>query len=92
MRVVAEAQSWLVANPDEARKILKDKEFRAMDQATFDASFAGYLPFFLPKPDVSRAEVETGIQLAQRFSRKPITVTYEKLVDDSIVRELAASR
>lgn len=92
MRAVAEAQKWLAANPAEARKILKEKEFRAMDQATFDASFEGYRPFFLPTPAVSRQAVDTGIELAQRFSKAPISVTYDRLVDESIAKEVSGSQ
>jgi len=87
VRAIAKAQVLLAEHPDQARKILKEKQFASMDQPTFDASFDGNIAFYAHKPEVSLAGVQTALDLAKRFSREPITLKADALIDNSIAAD-----
>lgn len=88
VRAIAKAQVYLLDHEQDARKILKDKDFSKMDQHSFDLGFAANAPFYPRTPDIVRSEVDAGLQLAQHFRRDKLTVTYEKLVDKSVLEEI----
>lgn len=90
MRAISKAQVMLTEKQADARKLLKDKQFPQMDQDTFDIGFNSLIPFYLKSPEASRESVEAGLALAKKFSRTPITLTYDTLVDPTVVKEALA--
>lgn len=92
IRAVANAQKLLFENQSEARKLLKEREFPQMDQETFDIGFKSLVPFYLKNPEISRQSFDAGIALAQKFSRQPITLTYDQIVDPTIAKEALDKR
>ena len=89
LHAIAAAQTYLAEKPEEARTILKQKDFPKMDQRSFNLAFDANRSFYAKSPAIVREEVDAGLEIARRFTRGTFKVTYEKIVDTSIVTALS---
>lgn len=89
VRAIATAQTYLAEKPEEARTILKQKDFPKMEQRSFDLAFDANRSFYAKSPAIVRQDVDAGLELARRFTRGAFRVTYEQIVDTSIVTALS---
>jgi NitT/TauT family transport system substrate-binding protein len=84
VKALGRAEAFMQLHPDEAKAVLKDKEFPQMDQSVFDISFEAAFPFFAKTPAVADTNVSAALDLANKFSKQPLTLKPADLVDKSL--------
>lgn len=87
-RAIARAALLIARNPDQARAASRTY-FKEMDAATYELSWATYLPYFPRDPDIKRDgfDKELTLEKAVLPPASSTTVPYDKVVDTTLVRK-----
>ncbi len=86
-RAVTRATLLIKHDPDAAKRATRPF-LKQLDQATFDAAWATYLPEMPSSPDITRASFEKELAFEQAVlpAKDSAPVPYEQVVDASFVR------
>ena len=87
VRSIAEAQAYLRDHKEEARKVVKEKEFSKMPQDAFDIAYDYQYSMYQKTPEISRESANAAIKIAEVFI-PGFKGTYETEIDPSIAAEV----